>query len=269
MVPGAISRCSRSRRGSRCTNAASTARSARSSRGCGFTRRNTATSCRSTSSSTSFAADDRPNSANQSTIRTKIRYSSRNATLHDHAPMAHGARLPQLNSPRQDSGTPQGRPGREEPRHRPRRRGHPGRSHRCPDPVDERDHGTLDPELPPRTPRPHSHLEPAPPTPRPTRVRAVLQHPPPPPRHRQRPTTTRAATTHRRSNRGRPTRHPPAATTGWHPQRVPPRRLACTDGIFGKRRAGHVRAAPAAAGPCPVASVRRCDRSLQRSANSL
>ncbi|WP_376775423.1 hypothetical protein [Saccharothrix ecbatanensis] len=62
------------------------------------------------------------------------------------------------------------------------------------------------------------------------------KHPPTPPRHRQRPTTTHAATTHHRSSSGHPPRHPPPATVGRHPQRVPPRRLTCTDGIFGKHR---------------------------------
>jgi hypothetical protein len=45
--------------------------------------------------------DDRP------TSRTKIRYSSRNATPHDHAPASHGARSPQINSSVQSSATPQ------------------------------------------------------------------------------------------------------------------------------------------------------------------
>ncbi|PSL53265.1 hypothetical protein B0I31_10955 [Saccharothrix carnea] len=40
------------------------------------------------------------------------------------------------------------------------------------------DHGTLDPQLPTRTARPHPHLEPTATTPRPARVREVLQHPP-------------------------------------------------------------------------------------------
>nr|WP_231648594.1 transposase [Saccharothrix sp. NRRL B-16348] len=81
------------------------------------------------------------------------------------------------------------------------------------------------------------HPEPAASTPRPTRVRAVLQQPPPPPRHQQRTTTPRPATSRHRSGDPPPPRHPPSATTGRHPQRVPPRRLTCTDDIFGKHRA--------------------------------
>jgi hypothetical protein len=45
-----------------------------------------------TSNSTSLAADDRSSRTNQPTTRTKIRYSSRNATPHDHACTARGAR---------------------------------------------------------------------------------------------------------------------------------------------------------------------------------
>jgi hypothetical protein len=52
----------RSARGSRRTRAANTARSAQSRRGLGWVRRRTATSCRSTRSSTSLAADERHDS---------------------------------------------------------------------------------------------------------------------------------------------------------------------------------------------------------------
>ncbi len=85
--PGVTNRCSRSSRESRRVNAASTARLAQSNRGRGLVRRSTATSCRSTSNSTSFVADDRPCRTNQPTSRRKIRYSSRNAMTDDHAPM--------------------------------------------------------------------------------------------------------------------------------------------------------------------------------------
>ena len=44
-----------------------------------------------------------------------------------------------------------------------------------------RDHGKVDSDLPPRTPRPHLDLEPDPPTPRPASVRAALQHAQAPP----------------------------------------------------------------------------------------
>lgn len=97
---------SRSSRGSRRTNATSTARSAHSNRGRGLVRRSTATSCRSTSNSTSLAADDRPSRTSRPTSRTEIRYGSRDATLYDHAPTADGARSPQINRPMQCSGTP-------------------------------------------------------------------------------------------------------------------------------------------------------------------
>ncbi len=58
----------------------------------------------------------------------------------------------------------------------------------------ERDYGTVDPELPPRTPRSHADLEPTTSAPRTAGVRAVLQHPPAPPRYCQRPTATATAT---------------------------------------------------------------------------
>jgi hypothetical protein len=70
-------------------------------------RRSRATSCRSTSSSSSLAADDRPSRTSQPTSRTKIRYSSRSAAPHDHAPTADSVRSPQLSASVQSSGTPQ------------------------------------------------------------------------------------------------------------------------------------------------------------------
>lgn len=48
----------------------------------------------------------------------------------------------------------------------------------------------------------------------------------------------RATTTSNRSSSAHPPRHPPTATTGRYPQRVPPRRLTCTDDIFGRHSAG-------------------------------
>jgi hypothetical protein len=78
-------------------------------------------------------------------------------------------------------------------------------------------------------------------TPRATPVKAVLQHPPAPPRHRQRPTATTAATISGRPSIRHPPRHPPTATTGRHPQRIPRRSLTCTDGISAvQRRPDHV-----------------------------
>lgn len=56
------------------------ARSAQSSLGLGCWRRSTATSWRSTSSSASFAADERASSASHPARRTNIRYSSRTVT---------------------------------------------------------------------------------------------------------------------------------------------------------------------------------------------
>ena len=54
-------------------NAARTARSAQSSRGRGWVRRSTATSCRSTSSSASLEAGDRPGRTSQLHSRAKMR----------------------------------------------------------------------------------------------------------------------------------------------------------------------------------------------------
>jgi hypothetical protein len=71
-VPGVTSRCARRLRGS-CRISADTARSAQSCRGRGLPRRSTATSCRSTSSSTSLEADERPSRTSQLQSRTKIR----------------------------------------------------------------------------------------------------------------------------------------------------------------------------------------------------
>jgi hypothetical protein len=48
--------------------------------------------------------------------------------------------------------------------------------------ADERNHGTLDPNLPSRTARPHPHPEPGPPAARPARIRRVLSRPPDTPR---------------------------------------------------------------------------------------
>ena len=55
------------------TQAARTARSAQSIRGRGWVRRSTAISCRSTSSSASLEADDRPSRTSQPHSRTKMR----------------------------------------------------------------------------------------------------------------------------------------------------------------------------------------------------
>jgi hypothetical protein len=66
-------------------SAASTARSAHFRRGFGWVLRSTATSWRRTSNSTSLAADQRPSNTSQPTSLTKIRYSNRNDTAHDHA----------------------------------------------------------------------------------------------------------------------------------------------------------------------------------------
>ncbi|WP_231648534.1 integrase core domain-containing protein [Saccharothrix sp. NRRL B-16348] len=52
----------------------------------------------------------------------------------------------------------------------------------------------------------------------------------------KRPTTTCATTVSHRSSSRNPTRHPSTAAAWRHPQRVSPRRLTCTDDIFGKHR---------------------------------
>ena len=82
---------------------------------------------------------------------------------------------------------------------RPQGRGYRGRAQRGPDAENERDHGTLGADLPPRAARPDPDLEPGAPAPRPARVRAVLQLPPAAPGNRQRPATARTALTDPRS----------------------------------------------------------------------
>jgi hypothetical protein len=79
-VPGVTSRCARSLAGRSRISVARTARSAQSSRGRGFARRRTATSCRSTSSSASLEADDRPSRTSQPQTRTNMRQSRRRDT---------------------------------------------------------------------------------------------------------------------------------------------------------------------------------------------
>jgi putative transposase len=72
-------------------------------------------------------------------------------------------------------------------RHRPRRCGDRDRPQRRPDAPHELDHGTVSADLPLRVAGPDLDLEPAPPAPRPPRVRPVLQPAPTPPGHRRRP----------------------------------------------------------------------------------
>src|SRR5213592_2876249 len=86
-VPGVTSRCTRSQAGRTRIGAARTARSAQSSRGRELARRSTATSCRSTSSSASLEADERPSRTGQPQTRTKIRYSRRRDTADHHGPL--------------------------------------------------------------------------------------------------------------------------------------------------------------------------------------
>ena len=92
-------------------------------------------------------------------------------------------------------------------RRRPRRRGDRGRAQRRPDAAHELDHGAVGADLPPRAAGPHLDLEPAPPAPRPARVRAVLQRAPAPPGHRERPTAAPTARADHRSGPDRPPRH--------------------------------------------------------------
>jgi hypothetical protein len=79
---------------------------AQSRRGPGLVRRNTATSCCSTSNSTSFDAGERPSKTSQPQTRMKMRYSRRRDTT-DH----HGAPLTPVHrcssQARQTSGTSQ------------------------------------------------------------------------------------------------------------------------------------------------------------------
>src|SRR6266540_778307 len=106
---------------------------------------------------------------------------------------------------------PHPRSGRQVPglvRHDPRRGWHRGRAQRGPDAPHERDHGALDPKLPPRAARPHVGVEPGAPAARPPRVRAALQRPPTPPGHLQHPSPTPAPRSDHRSERPRPTQHP-------------------------------------------------------------
>ena len=83
-------------------------------------------------------------------------------------------------------------------------RGDRGRPQRHPDAENELDHGTVGTDLPPRTAGPDLDLEPAPPAPRPARVRAVLQRTPTTPGHRQRPTAAPTTHTDQRSGQAKP-----------------------------------------------------------------
>ena len=114
-------RWQRSARGNLRTRAAKTARSTQSMRGRGLVRRRMATSCRSARSSTSLAADVRPNSRTSPSTCRKIKYSNRSDTL-DHA----NSRLLLVSDPGPTSGTPQGSIRLLD------RRGRPGASSRPP-----------------------------------------------------------------------------------------------------------------------------------------
>ncbi len=94
-VPGVTSRCVRSAVGRSRMSAARTARSAQSYRGLGWVRRSTATSCRSTSTSMSVDAGERPRRTSQLQTRTKIRY-GRCTDIVDH----HAAGLAPAHRPR-------------------------------------------------------------------------------------------------------------------------------------------------------------------------
>src|SRR6266480_6346852 len=84
-VQGVTRRCIRRLRGRSRISAAKIARPAQSSRGRGLVRRSTANSCRSTSSSMSLDAVDRPTRTSQPQSRMKIRYSKRIDTADHHA----------------------------------------------------------------------------------------------------------------------------------------------------------------------------------------
>ena len=74
-VPSVTSRWRRMAGGSSRANAAKAARSVQLRAGLGFVLRSAMTSCRNTSSSASFDADDRASSAIQANSRVKIKYS--------------------------------------------------------------------------------------------------------------------------------------------------------------------------------------------------
>lgn len=105
-VPGVISRWVFTGLGRCRINPARIARSAQSSRGLGFPRRSTATSCRNTNSSASFAALPRASSTSQPTSRTRIRYSNRSDTVEDSSPLTRSPIGPG-HRPVPTSGTPQ------------------------------------------------------------------------------------------------------------------------------------------------------------------
>ena len=99
------------------------------------------------------------------------------------------------------------RPGWQVPRvvrRHPRRGGHRRRAQRCPHAENELNHGTVGADLPPRATGPDVDLEPAAPTPRPTRVRTVLQRTPPTPGHRERTPAVPVAHTDHRPGQDRP-----------------------------------------------------------------
>ena len=111
-----------------------------------------------------------------------------------------------------------------------------GRAQRCPDTSHELDHGTVDPRLPPGTPRPNTDLQPGASAARPARVRTSPQRTPASPRHCQHPTATASTRTDHR------TRHAdtPACSSTRPTRRTSPRvrsrRLSSADGVFGTRR---------------------------------
>ncbi len=95
----------------------------------------------------------------------------------------------------------------------------------------ERTRSWRDGSKPPRTPRPHSHLESDQPPPRTARVREPPQHPPTPPSS----TTTCSPHTHHRPKPTDTPRHTPTRPTRRHRPRIPTRSLTCIDGIIGRR----------------------------------
>ena len=108
-VPGVTRRCIRCFPGRSRIRAARTARSAQSSRGLGWARRSTATSCRSTGSSASVDAGERPSKTSQPPGRTKIRYSRRKDTADHHVLRLIRAHR-RSSEARQAFGTPQVHP---------------------------------------------------------------------------------------------------------------------------------------------------------------
>ncbi len=111
-------------------------------------------------------------------------------------------------------------------------------AHRHSDAAYELHHGAVGAVMPPRAPRPLPCMERTPPTPRPARIRTLLQPAPSPPSPEPSSSTaSRPGPDHRSRTNHRPERTPTRPARR-HPPRVLTCRLNCTDGIIGRRRPG-------------------------------